>query len=175
MIKQCVCSLCGKKFNYKDYGDDYERECFKHEVIDHLNGDKKCKRIINDTINDLNQKYKLSFSMIDYKFNPYYDDYIYSGTDEIEISFKLKTSSEIFITLIVKCTDNTINLTKEMIISEIDMYYIKESKKKIIGVVKFEDWCGGHGADDYIINGMYLRDIMKELEGKKVSIQILKD
>lgn len=62
-----------------------------------------------------------------------------------------------------------------MILKELEKYYILESEKRITGVVEFEDWCGGHGADDYIINGMYIRDIMKRLEGKKISIQILED
>lgn len=175
MIKECVCSFCGMKFNYDSYGDDFERRCFKHEVLEHLNGDKKCESIIKDVVNELNEKYGVSFSVLDYNFNPYYDDYDGLVKNEIEISFELRGTSDIFIRLTVTCISNTINLTRDMILKELEKYYILESEKRITGVVEFEDWCGGHGADDYIINGMYIRDIMKRLEGKKISIQILED
>lgn len=174
MKKICKCSLCGAEFSYAERGDCYIEDCFKHEVLDHLKGDKVCKGIIKDTINDLNQKYKIEFTMIDYRFNPYYSDY---GMEEnsIEISFRLKGISTEYVELYIKCVNNEFTLTKEMLIKELNKYYVEATSESYVGVVRFEDWCGGHGADDYIINGMYIRDIMKRLEGKKISIQVLKD
>lgn len=176
MIKKCICSLCQKEFDFEYYGNSYEKECFKHEVIDHLRGDIVCEDIIKSVVNELNQEYKLNFTIKDYEFNPYYKVWDSSVCgNEIDLSFKLQTSSDIFIRLTTTCIDGEISLTKEKITEMIKKYYIEESEKQITGVVEFEDWCGGNGADDYVINGMYLRDIMKRLKGKKILIQILED
>lgn len=173
MIKQCVCSMCGKEFNYDDYGYDFEAECFKHEIIEHLKGDIKCKEIIEDAINDLNQKYKTDYKISEYDFNPYYSDYGL-GENQISMSFILNLKSKNKQIMIEKQFENeTINLTKEDVIKEVNPYYMEDIEEKYIGVVNFEDWCGGHGADDYVINGMYVRDIMSRLKGKKIEIRII--
>lgn len=174
MIKQCICSLCNKKFDYTEYGEDFDRECFKHEILDHLKGDKVCENIIKEAIKDLNQKYNTKAVLMEYSFNPYYKDYVgYDDKDNICISFKLSISSDIFLEMDIKYVDNIFSLTKDMVLDEIEKYFIEDTYKKITGIVRFEDYCGGHGADDYRINDMYLRDIMKRLEGKKIEIRIL--
>lgn len=42
-----------------------------------------------------------------------------------------------------------------------------------IGTVYYEDWCGGHGADDYMLNNIYMRDIMSRFVGKRVRISVI--
>lgn len=44
--------------------------------------------------------------------------------------------------------------------------------KNIEGTLRREGWCGGYGADDYIINGTYLKDFLKNKQGKYIKIEI---
>lgn len=39
--------------------------------------------------------------------------------------------------------------------------------------VTFEDWCGVHGTNDYVLDGQYMRDIFGDLERKKIKITVM--
>ncbi|MDY4127699.1 hypothetical protein [Peptostreptococcus porci] len=45
--------------------------------------------------------------------------------------------------------------------------------KNIEGTLRYEGWQGGDCIDDYIINGVYLKDFLLNKDGKKIKIEIM--
>lgn len=45
--------------------------------------------------------------------------------------------------------------------------------KNIEGTLRYEGWQGGDCVDDYIINGVYLKDFLLNKDGKKIKIEIM--
>lgn len=152
------CEHFGGKFYNK-------KECFDHEINEH-GGLDKYKKIIYDILNKLNQKYNMNKS-IDEKelnlniYNSECDGFYYT---EIYVSFDVDNY------LIAACvSDDTI---ENIIESEMDKAFLKDINS-IEGILQYEGWCGGHGADAYIINGIYLKDLLFNKSGKRIKIEII--
>lgn len=172
MIKKVICQYCGKEFLENDYEyDDYIPECEIHEMS-HLNLKEKFEINLQQALNRLDQKYNCKSHYqncsVDLYRNYNYDD---------EITYDCDFSSDKFETIHLQIKVDYEQLenvpTTETIISDIEKYYIAEIKKEYIGIVEYEDWCGGDGADDYVLDGQYMGDIFRELKGKKVLIKVL--
>lgn len=58
MIKIAMCSFCGKKFNNRDYGKDYEKKCLNHEQVKHSIILKTREEYFQRVIELYNEKYK---------------------------------------------------------------------------------------------------------------------
>lgn len=174
MKEQCICSFCDKVFVRTDDADEYKRECFEHEVNEHMNGKEYFKDLIEESIEELNSEYNVEARYKRFGFRPYYTDYGY-GEDQIGMSFVLVLSEDkqVAINYEFKYVEGEFSLDKKGIIEKLTPQYLASVKKEYKGVLGFEDWCGGHGEDDYTLNGMYLRDILRELKGKKIEIRVL--
>lgn len=175
MKEQCICDFCGKVFvSNPDRTDEYKVKCFQHEVMEHMNGEEYFAELIQGCIDKLNKEYGVDFYYEDYDFNPYYENYGYDN-DNINMSFILVVGQKrITVTFIdFKYKNRKFTLGEEEILKALNPYYIENVQKEYEGVLEFEDWCGGHGADDYVLNGMYMRDIMHRLKGKRISIKVL--
>lgn len=151
------CEYCEHKFYDK-------KECFDHEVNEH-DGLDKYKRVIYNTLSKLNQKYNMNKS-IDEKeldlniYNNECDGFYYK---DIYVSFHIENHSiEAYV------SDDTIESIME---SEMNKAFLQDINC-IDGILQYEGWCGGHGADDYIINGIYLKDLLFNKDGKRIKIEI---
>lgn len=152
------CEYCGQKFYDK-------KECLEHEINEH-GGIDKYKRIVYDTLNKLNKKYNMN-KFIDEKtldLNIYKSECDGFYYNEIDISFNIENYSvEVYV------SDDTI---ENIIESELNKVFL-ENINNIEGILEYEGWCGGHGNDDYIVNGIYLKDLLLNKEGKRIKIEIL--
>jgi len=175
MKKQAVCEYCGQVFDSKDYEYDNEHisECAKHEMS-HLNLIDSFRINVKESLSILYSKYDSKSQFNKIETSVCYDDYY--GKD-ITYSFefnsdKIKKSYKVSFKVDYDTNKEHIP-TNEEIMNEIEKYYISNIKKEYKGKVSFEDFCGGHGEDDYILDNRYIRDIFKELTGKNIEIKIL--
>lgn len=176
MKKQAVCQYYGKVFEEVDENNithEYLSECATHEV-EHLNTKATFKNNLEETLKVLDNKYDSVSSYNKISVHTCYDEHYY-GTD-ITYSFNLqsnKLDKNYNIEIVVQYEDKeNIPATKD-IIEKIEKYYICNIKKEYKGLITYEDWCGGDGADDFMIGDRYIRDVFQELRGKTIEIKIL--
>lgn len=158
MREMFECEYCGEIFYDK-------KSCFEHEIDVHGGADRY-KKMIFDILNRLNEKYNENKSIDDKKLDL---QIIKSECDgfsyiQIQVSFYIED-------YLIEgyASDETIESRIEY---EMNQYFL-ENIKTIEGVLEYEGWCGGHGNDDYLINGIYLKDLLLNKEGKKIKIEIL--
>ena len=173
MDKQVVCQYCGKVFYEKDYeyGDEYLKECAIHEVS-HLNLEEKFKDKLEDAINILDKKYKSDTKLIKLNINTIYDESYYGTYIEYKINIKINNINKQSI-IEVQFEDKENIPTIKDIVDNLEKHYKSEIDKEYIGNVLYEEYCGGEGADDYMIGNQYVRDIFKQLKGKKVILKVI--
>lgn len=152
------CEYCEKIFENKD-------DCFKHEMEEH-EGTDKYYRIIYDILDELNSKYTMNKKIngrniaIDTNLHEC-DGYEYI---EVSVSFYLDD----YLIAENGSEDNIIyDIKKRMEECFLD------GVKNIEGTLRYEGWQGGDGIDDYIINGVYLKDFLLNKDGKKIKIEIM--
>lgn len=157
MILVHKCEYCGETFENRD-------DCFKHEIENH-EGTERYYKAIYDILNELNSKYNMSKNIDDKNISVYMDLCVCNGYEYIEsyISFYLD--------------DCLINVSgSEYIImhdlkNQMEQCFL-DDLKNIEGTLRHEGWHGGHGADDFIINGTHLKDFLKNKHGKYIKIEI---
>lgn len=172
MKNQVVCEFCGKVFSKDLSVIDLKKECFRHEVLEHLNGEETLKNYIEKAISELNKEYSIEGAYSNYVFNPYYTDGMYEE-DRVEVTFDLRIKDCCYnVSVEFICKDMKMYVDKNDIKQEISRYYRKE-KKEFTGIVKEDAWCGGYGSGDYLLDGVNLGDLLGDLVGKKISIKII--
>lgn len=152
------CEYCDEIFENKD-------DCFKHEMDKHQGTDKYYKTIY-ETLDELNSKYDM-------------DKMINSRNISIDVNLCECDGFEYIETYISFCLDDY--LISESGSEDNVIYDIKkrmeecflDGVKNIEGILRHEGWCEGYGADDYIINGVYLKDFLLSKDGKKIKIEII--
>lgn len=177
MLKIVKCQYCGKEFVKKeeDY-DDYVRECALHE-IEHLHIKEQFENNLQDAIKVLNHKYDSTSDYKNYNLDVEQLGYEVDDINYIIYNFELTIDKNIQkdIQIYGKYKDFKNCLATQEIIDEIEKYYKSNIKKMYEGKVTFEDWLGGNGANDYVLDGQYMRDIFAELLGKKIKITVVDD
>lgn len=151
------CEYCDETFENKD-------DCFKHEIEKH-EGTEEYYEAIYDTLDELNSKYDMNKKIDNRSIYIDADLCEVDGYEyiEVHISFCLdgylisKNGSDNTI------MDDIIDIMEECFLNDV---------KNIEGTLRYEGWCGGDGADDYIINGTYLNDFLKNKKGKHIKIEI---
>lgn len=151
------CEYCGKIFYEK-------QECLNHEINEHSEM-YKYKKIIYDTLNSLNKKYNMNklikenSLIIDIKQKEC-EGFSYANIDLSfyidEYEIKETSSADLIIDKIKKSMNECFLL----------------DVNSVEGTLDYEEFCGGDGADDYIINGIYLKDLLLNKEGKYIKIEI---
>lgn len=156
MKEMYKCEYCNETFEIKE-------ECLKHEIDIHK-GTEKYYSLIRNILNELNNKYNMNKEIkscdidINPKFSNGYEWMSFEVSIDLDYTYLINiSSSEDFIVDKIKC--------------EMESCYLDEVNN-IEGTLMFEDWCGGDGADDYIINGVYLKDFLYGKQGKHINIQI---
>lgn len=163
-----ICEKCGKEFIGD--GTEVKRTCIEHEVLEHFNAKVVFKERLEEVLCILDKHYKTETSYLFKDLSIYMD---YCGSfDNISYYFNISNNN-----LSKDCVIVVYDYTKIPSITEIrehiEKYFKSNVKKYYEGIVQFEDFCGGDGADDYILDGQYMRDIFKELKGKKIKITIV--
>ncbi len=176
MIKKVVCKYCNKEFikdNYEYYR--YLSECAEHEMS-HLNLKEEFKNNLISALNSMDKKYNCESNYWSCTVDLYYYSN-YNNDDPSAVSYTSCFDSNKFekkkITINVDYDNLEHVPTENEIIQRIEKYYVSEIKKEYSGIVEFEDWCGGYGADDYVLNGQYIKNIFEQLKGKKIKITVL--
>ena len=176
MKKQAVCEYCDQIFEeHIDINDyrDYKKECVEHEVT-HLNLEEKFTNNLKNALNELDRKYNSisTISKIDvsacwdtyYGRDVIYDFELHNTTLDKIISSKIKVSYG----------DKEKIPTSEEIINKLEQhFFIPMVNQKYEGIFTFEGYCGGNGADDYMIGESYMRTIYKAFKDKKVRIEVM--
>lgn len=157
MIQTYKCEYCGEIFENKD-------TCFKHEIEEH-EGKEEYYNIIYETLDELNNKYDMSKNINNRNISININSCECDGFEYIEIHVSFLLDNDL---IIVDGVENSIiyDIKKQM-----EECFLN-SVKNIEGTLTHEGWCGGYGADDYIINGTYLKDFLKNKEGKYIKIEI---
>lgn len=180
MKKQAVCEYCGKTFDKKsdkeqsrkDYYN-YKQDCVEHEIT-HLNLREKFVCNLSDALDFLDKKYGQTSNILKVEVSVCYDSYY--GKD-ITYEFKVENSAikENIQFKITVSYDNKeeIPTSKEIIAQLEHHFFIPKIKNKYEGEFCFEDWCGGDGANDYMIGESYMRTIYEAFKGKKVRIEVI--
>jgi len=157
MIQVYECEYCGEMFKNRD-------DCFKHEIEKHEGTERYYKAIYN-ILNELNSKYDMSKNIDGQNISVDMNLCVCDGYEYIEnyISFYLDD-----------CLIN-VSGSEHIIIhdlkNQMEQCFL-DNLKNIEGTLRHEGWCGGYGADDFIINGTYLKDFLKNKEGKHIKIEI---
>lgn len=157
MIQVYECEYCGEIFKNRD-------DCFKHEIENHEGIERYYKAIYN-ILNELNGKYDMSKNIDGQNISVDMNSCVCDGYEYTEnyISFYLD--------------DCLINVSgSEYIImhdlkNQMEQCFL-DNLKNVEGTLRYEGWCGGHGEDDFIINGTYLKDFLKNKDGKHIKIEI---
>lgn len=176
MKKQAVCEYCGKVFEERINGENYysyKQDCVEHEIT-HLPLAKDFEYNLSCSLNELDEKYGSESNIIKIDISACWDSYY--GKD-ITYEFKLentKINKTISEKIEVPYENKESIPTKEEIMTRLEQhYFIPTLKKEYKGKVSFEDWCGGDGADDYMIGDLYVKNIFHELKGKNIEIKIV--
>ncbi|WP_039230611.1 hypothetical protein [Clostridium haemolyticum] len=177
MLKIVKCQYCGKEFieTEEDYGE-YIRECVLHE-IEHVHIKKCFEENLKNALRILDRKYNTVSNNENYNIDAISTGYDNNDINYIAYNFTLIINKDIYkdIELWGGHREFKHCPTIQEIINEIEKYYKSNIKKTYEGVVTFEDWMGGNGANDYVLDGQYTRDIFKELLGKKIKITVVDD
>ena len=175
MIKKAVCDKCGREFiEVVEDGivNNIAKECLEHELVEHFNVNKTFETELVKAISKLDSVYNTT-TKYEFKDVSVYENY-YNGIEKIEYTFKIENekikSKEVDIVIY---ENYTIVPTSEKISKIIEKHFKSSVKKYYEGVVEFEEWCGGNGADDYVLDGDYMNSILRELLGKKIRILVL--
>lgn len=168
MIIKTICEECGKEFIGD--GGEIKKNCVEHELMEHYNADKIFKERLSNVLYSLDNCYQTK-TLYQFKGVSVYEDY-YGGIENVSYYFNInndKINKDLQIDVYDYTKIPTINDIREII----EKYFKSNIKKYYEGVVKFEDFCGGYGADDYILDGQYIRQIFNELLDKKIKITII--
>lgn len=176
MKNQAVCEYCGKIFEEKkdsEYYHNYEQECVEHEIT-HLNLEEDFRNNLTEVLNIIDKKYnsesKISYIKVSACWDSYYGKDI---TYEFEIR-NTKIAEKITQKIEVQYNNKENIPASEEIINLLEQnFFIPTIENKYEGLVKFEDWCGGDGADDYMVGDSYISTIFKAFKGKKVRIEVI--
>jgi len=176
MKKQAVCEYCGQIFEeHTDPNDyrDYKKECIEHEIT-HLNLEEKFRNNLKNALNELDRKYHGLSTISKIDVSACWDSYY--GRD-VTYDFELHN------TTLNKTIDSKIEVhysdkekvpTSEEIINKLEQhFFIPVVNQKYEGKFTFEDYCGGDGANDFMIGESYMRTIFRAFEGKKVRIEVI--
>lgn len=176
MKKQAVCEYCGKVFeeriNEENYYN-YKQDCVEHEIT-HLPLAKDFEFNLSCALNELDEKYDSESNILKIDISACWESYY--GRD-ITYDFKIENTKikNIMIEKIEVPYESKEKIpTKEEIMTLLEQhYFIPTIQKEYKGTVSFEDYCGGLGADDYMIGDLYVKDIFHELKGKNIKINII--
>ena len=175
MKKQAVCEYCGKVFQERNDEDyyDYKQDCVKHEIT-HLNLYEDFKINLTCALWELDQKYKSGSNILKIEVSACWGSYY--GKD-VTYDFEVNSTAinERIVQKIEVPYDNKENIpTKEEIINLLEHhYFIPTIENKYEGIFKFEDWCGGDGANEHMIGDSYISTIYEAFKGKKVRIEVI--
>ena len=177
MKKQSVCEYCGKifeeKFDKEGYANNYKMECVKHEIT-HLDLEEKFRTNLIHALIQLDIKYNSSSIIEKIEVNACWDSYY--GKD-ITYTFRIsndKINNTIESEIEVYYENKEKVPTSNEIISQLEHhFFIPTINQKYEGIFRFEGFCGGDGADDFIIGESYMKTIYKAFEGKKVRIEVI--
>ena len=168
MIIKTICEECGKEFIGD--GGEIKKQCAEHELTEHYNADKIFKERLRYALSELDNCYQTATSY-QFKKVSVYEDY-YGNIENVSYYFSI-SNSEFNKGCEIDVYDYKNIPTVRDIKEEVEKYFKSNIKKHYEGVVRFEDWCGGHGADDYVIDGQYIREIFSELLDKKIKITVI--
>lgn len=168
LIIKTICEECGKEFIGD--GGEVKKKCVEHELIEHYSADKLFNERLNNVLLDLDTHYKTKTSF-SFKGVSVYEDY-YGGIENISYYFNI-SNDNLNKDLQIDVYDYTQIPTIRDIKNAIEKHFKANIKKYYEGIVKFEDFSGGNGADDYVLDGQYMRSICQELVDKKIRITIL--
>lgn len=151
------CDYCGKIFYDK-------QECLNHEENEHSEV-YNYKKVIYDTLHSLNKKYNMNKQIKE---------------NSLSIDMRQKECegfyyTNIYLSFYIGDYYINENASEELIVDKIkkdmDECFLRDVNS-IEGTLKYEGFCGGDGADDYIVNGIYLKDLLLNKEGKYIKIEI---
>ena len=146
MIIKIICEKCNKEF----VGSDNKKKCVEHELIEHYNANVVFKTNLAECLFQLDNIYNTNttYSFKEISINEDYNGEIENISYCFEIiNNQFKKDVQIYI-YEYQCIPSISDIR-----SEIEKYFKSFVKKHYEGIVSYEDFLGGYGADDYILDG----------------------
>lgn len=176
MKKQAVCEYCGMVFEEKpdnEYYYNYKLACVEHEIT-HLNLEGDFRNNLKESLDRIDKKYKSESKISKINVSACWDSYY--GKD-ITYDFEVK-NTKIDINIIhkieVQYNEKENVPTSDEIIKLLEHhFFIPTIDNKYEGLFRYEDFCGGDGADDFMIGESYMHTIYEAFKGKKVRIEVI--
>lgn len=167
MKKIYECQITGKQFKDRE-------ECLRNEVKE-LNIKGKYEDIFKDVIQKLNDEFSTKAELLSFDIRCYHD---YYECDNIEVNAKIVSNHvediiNYSFTDYYDYKDYTMKTSDEIYKSIRDLHFTPKIQSKYVGILSFEDYMGGHGADDYTIGEVHMRTIYNAFKGKKVELKII--
>lgn len=161
------CSVTGKQFTD-------ERECLNHE-IESRGIPEAYKGNFEKALKSVASKFEVEVEIVDFKVCAYVD---FDDFYEIVVDYTLSSPSfESLIRSTLKdhydFHDFKVKSSEEFAQLLTSLHFTPKLQNKYVGVFFFEDYMGGHGADDYLIGHHTMRSIYNAFAGKTVELKVI--
>ena len=171
MIELAKCRYCGEIFS-DEMNNNYWEEYISHEVS-HLDLEPKFRNNLDMALRELDDEYQSEFYYTDFKFIIESDEY-YGTFLTYKVTVKSeKLSVKADVNMKVMYINKEIVPTVKEIKKSIEGSYTKKLSTSYKGIVLYDSYLDGNGTCEYMIDNKLAKDILKELNGKRIEIRVI--